>query len=133
MTRIKQLREAKQLTIRQLEKEIGIPHSMISLIENGKQKLNVEQLFKFAEFFNVSVHFLLGKGVKLDKEFKQLFVESYLIGLNAGDTLPLKEKELLTLMGLVIVEKPNHEDLSLINDLLRTIIVRKRKVSGGKK
>ena len=61
MNRLKELREQKGVTIRQLEKITGIPNATISLIENGKQPFREVHITKFCDYFGVSPNYLLGK------------------------------------------------------------------------
>jgi transcriptional regulator with XRE-family HTH domain len=60
-TRIKALRQAKSLTLQQLGEVIGSGKGVMSNIENGKKGVSVENLIALAEYFNVSVAYLLGE------------------------------------------------------------------------
>lgn len=54
------LREAKQMSILQLSKEIHCNPKTISFYENGDRPMTAEVLKKYSEFFGVSTDYLLG-------------------------------------------------------------------------
>jgi|GEM_PF-3817212 len=58
--RLKQLRENSGISVTELAREIGVDHSNISNWESGKQKINADNLYKLAQFFEVSMEYLLG-------------------------------------------------------------------------
>ncbi len=59
--RLKDLRTARGITIKELAEKTGVDNSTLSRIENGKnQKVSDEVLLKLAKFFNVSTDFPLG-------------------------------------------------------------------------
>lgn len=60
MNRIKQLRKKKRLTLMNLSKELGLPGSTLSQYENGKRQISIGKSKKIAEYFGVSVGYLLG-------------------------------------------------------------------------
>lgn len=60
MNRLKQLRKKKRLTLMNLSKELGLPGSTLSQYENGKRQISIGKAKKLAEYFGVSVGYLLG-------------------------------------------------------------------------
>lgn len=73
--RIKMLRqEVSGLTQSKLSLELGFGKSTIGMIESGKRNASQEAIEKIADYFNVSVDFLLGRTeirndkVKLNRE-----------------------------------------------------------------
>lgn len=60
MNRIKQLRNERKLTIRELGAMLNMSHSNISEVENGRVGLTTENAIMFATFFGVSTDYLLG-------------------------------------------------------------------------
>lgn len=60
MNRIKQLRKKKRLTLMNLSKELGLPGSTLSQYENSKRQISIGKSKKIAEYFGVSVGYLLG-------------------------------------------------------------------------
>lgn len=61
MQRLKQLRTSKEITQEELGKQIGQSKSNISKYENGLLEPNNQTLVLIAEFFSVSIDFLLGR------------------------------------------------------------------------
>ncbi|WP_308779768.1 helix-turn-helix domain-containing protein [uncultured Clostridium sp.] len=59
--KIKKLRKERNLTQVQLAKAIGIAQSTIGMIESNKRPAGRETLIKLAEFFNVTVDYLLSE------------------------------------------------------------------------
>lgn len=58
--RIRELRRAKGLTMKQLGEVLGVAESTISHYETGRRQLDNETLLRLGEFFEVSVGYLLG-------------------------------------------------------------------------
>ena len=59
--RVRDLRTAKGITIKELSEKAGLDYSTLSRIENGKiQKVADDVVLTLARFFNVSTDFLLG-------------------------------------------------------------------------
>ena len=61
MLRIKQLRQERGLKQEELAKEFGIAQQTISNYEKGIREPDITTLKKMADFFDVSLDFLLGK------------------------------------------------------------------------
>lgn len=59
-SRFKSLRLERDLSQEELAAETNISRTSISKMENGKAEPNLEQLGMIAEFFDVSVNWLLG-------------------------------------------------------------------------
>lgn len=57
--RIKRLRTSKELTQEQLAEKINVSRTYIAKIENGLQTGPIEIAIELAEFFDVSLDFLL--------------------------------------------------------------------------
>ena len=57
--RIKRLRTSRELTQEQLAEKINVSRTYIAKIENGLQTGSIEIAIELAEFFNVSLDFLL--------------------------------------------------------------------------
>lgn len=57
--RIKELRKKKKLTLTELASEVGVAMSTMSNYELGNREPNNEMLLKLAEFFDVSVDYLI--------------------------------------------------------------------------
>ena len=61
MDNLKALRESKKITQSQLGEHIGAKKSAISLWESGKRQPDQETLVRLANFFGVTVDYLLGR------------------------------------------------------------------------
>lgn len=59
--RVKDLRLAHRLTLRELAEQIGLDHSAVSRIENGGRNLSDSDIVRLCNFFNVSADYLLGR------------------------------------------------------------------------
>lgn len=60
MIRIKELRTEKELSLRDLSKVLDISYSSLGKYERGEQQPSFETLSKIANYFNVSIDYLLG-------------------------------------------------------------------------
>ena len=60
-SRIKALRQAKSLTLQQLGEVVCSSKSVMSNIELGKKGVSVETLIALADYFNVSIDYLVGR------------------------------------------------------------------------
>lgn len=61
MEQLKNMRKKYGLTMKQLGNEIGVAESTISQYESGKREPDYATLIKLANYFNVSIDFLLGR------------------------------------------------------------------------
>ncbi|NJJ37873.1 helix-turn-helix domain-containing protein [Paenibacillus apii] len=59
--RIKKLREAQGLSQLELADRIGINNSVLSRIESGKRPVEDSEINQFADFFDVSGDYILGR------------------------------------------------------------------------
>lgn len=59
--RIKELREKKGLSLRDMEIETGVSNATISRLENNFKNLGMELAIKFADYFKVSIDYLIGR------------------------------------------------------------------------
>lgn len=61
MNNLKKLRESKKLTQIRLSVEVEVSQELISAYELGKNKPNVENLIKLADYFNCSTDYILDR------------------------------------------------------------------------
>ena len=61
MLRIKELREEKNISQLELAKKLNLTQQSISLYEKGDREPSIDVLKSIANFFNVSLDYLLGK------------------------------------------------------------------------
>ena len=62
--RLKQLRQARRLTQVELAKRLGISSAAVSMYESGQREPNFETEELIADFFNVDIDYLRGKGTQ---------------------------------------------------------------------
>jgi repressor LexA len=72
--KIKELRASRNLSIEEVSDATGIGDSLLRKLESGDRRLNVEHLFKLADFFNVSLDYLTGKD-----EREEVFPDEYFV------------------------------------------------------
>lgn len=114
--RLRQLRKAKKLTMKELGKKFNLAESTISGYENGIRKPDIELVERFASFFGVSTDYLLGRteypqGIVLtdkSEEEKRRIYEQFVIR-DADKPIKYKGKEL------------NPEQLEYLNKALSII------------
>lgn len=58
--RLKELRQEKKISQKDLAEIIGVPQSSIGFFESGDRVPNLRNLEKLAKYFNVSTDYLLG-------------------------------------------------------------------------
>ena len=80
--RLKQIREEKGLSQNELAKKINMTQQRISSYENGIREPDIETLKILADFFDVSIDYLLGKTDKRnnDNDKKELEINWALSG-----------------------------------------------------
>lgn len=59
--RISELRESKNMTQEELAKHLGITRASLSHYETSRREPDIETLNKIADFFQVSVDYLMGR------------------------------------------------------------------------
>lgn len=95
MNNLKTVRKNKGLTQSDVAKYIGISQNNYSYWENGKVKIDNATLLKLADFFGVSVDYLLGR--ETSEEDKRI---QAIGGFNVPD------KYLIPIVGQVVAGKP---------------------------
>lgn len=66
MNRLRELRKSKNLTQKQVAKEINVSAQSYGYYENWINKPDPETLVKLADFFDVSIDFLVGRSDDFD-------------------------------------------------------------------
>ena len=61
LMRLRLLRKNNDLTMKELGAIVGVSESTISLYETGKREPDYEMLNKFADYFGVTVDYILGR------------------------------------------------------------------------
>lgn len=103
MEKLRELRKEKGISLKELGAEIGVAESTMSLYENGKRQPDYETLLKLAEYFGVTVDYLL----RGDDNFERLPEELVILNRNAKKWSHEKQKQLLELARVVFKEDFN--------------------------
>ena len=100
--KLRKLREAKNLTTREVAEAIGITHSYVSRIENGKAP-SLDKLKKLCDFYGVDVSFLFGDKKEPTDGLKNLGVEwiAFAEDMNEKDISPEEIKNTLSMLKLL--------------------------------
>ena len=61
MLKLRELRKEKNITMKKIGEIIGVSESAVSQYENGKRQPDHETLTKLADFFEVSIDYILGR------------------------------------------------------------------------
>lgn len=61
LSRIKELRAEQKLSLRELASQLGISYTSLGKYERNEQQPSFETIEKIADYFNVSVDYLLGR------------------------------------------------------------------------
>lgn len=61
MNRVKQLRKERNMTLRELSQRLNMALTTLSSIESGQNDLTADKLKLFADYFDVSSDYLLGR------------------------------------------------------------------------
>ena len=80
--KLKELREQEKISQTQLAKKLNMPLITYTRYENGIREPNIETLIKLADFYNVSLDYLVDRKFKNElgylNEFDYNFIKSYL-------------------------------------------------------
>ncbi len=75
MLKIKELRKINKKTQKDIAKITGYKQTLISKWENNIREPDIRTLIKLANYFNVSVDYLIGNEVKQEIAFKTQYTE----------------------------------------------------------
>lgn len=107
--RLKALRKEAKLTQKQIAKSLNIKQPTYAQWENGRTKPKGETLERFADFFNVSTDYLLGKtDIKNSSDIDEDALEQSLkksIGFNGK---PATDEEIENMKNALIDYLKNH-------------------------
>ena len=101
MQRLREIRKNKKITMKDLAVFLGISESAVSLYETGKSQPDHETLKKIADYFDVSIDYLLGR-----TDCKKTFTEEeYYNIIRIADKLGITYEELINGGESVITPK----------------------------
>lgn len=99
MERLRELRKSKGISLKELGTIVGVAESTMSLYESGKRQPDYETLLKLAEYYGVTVDYLL-RG----SEEEQLPEELVILNRKARNWSPEKRKQLLDMARVMFKE-----------------------------
>ncbi|MEL7658917.1 MAG: helix-turn-helix domain-containing protein [Bacillota bacterium] len=95
--RLRELRASKSITQRELASQLNISSSSIAMYETGQRMPDADVLELFADYFNVTVDYLLGRtdnSLNLDEEPTRQDLEEFLRTSNVQfDGTPLDDND----------------------------------------
>lgn len=109
-SRLRQLRKIRMITTRELGEATDIHHSTITKCERGDRSLTLEQAIKLADYFRITIDFLLYR----DNDKNDLRFTSDL------------HEEIYNMCSLL-----KYEDLEVVKTLMQSLVV-KNKASSNK-
>ena len=92
---LQDLREDRDITRKDLATALNISVSTLGMYEQGRREPNIDMLIKLADYFDVSIDFLVGRSFK--NENNQLLVEALHLK-NEIDKLPQGYKSIIDFM-----------------------------------
>ena len=111
MNRLKELRKEKKLTQEELAGEIGVTEKTISRWENEEVQIKPDKTQELADYFGVSVGYLLGysynkRETKSVEKLESVFVE-FLVNINTISDIDLEDLKAFSnrLYEMAIAEK----------------------------
>ncbi|WP_142957550.1 helix-turn-helix domain-containing protein [Enterococcus faecalis] len=107
--RVKILAKNRSKTMKQVTLDLGYSENYFYSLKSGKQP-SAEKLKELADYFNVSVDYLLGRTENPNPVYKnQLTVEEALSSVMSSDGKPLTENDREILSGIIeaYLEKKN--------------------------
>lgn len=111
MNRIKELRQKKKLTQKELAKELGLTQSVIGRYEQGDISPRPDKWQKMADFFGVSVDYL--KGAWSKSEVLKLIQDCYIENLDYISELEKDKKDIIkqVIKQVATYKKENYSDI----------------------
>lgn len=93
--RLQELREDRGISRKELAANLNITVSALGMYEQGRREPNIDMLIKMADYFDVSIDFLVGRSFK--NENNELLVEALHLK-NEIDKLPQGYKNIIDFM-----------------------------------
>lgn len=126
--KIKSLREAKNMTQHELANAIDISQSSIGMIEGNKRPAGRKTLIKLADFFNVTVDYLLcdDNDTSLDttndsKEYENLVSKDIFENPEEAMKFILMQPSIMGFGGFDVNKMSDDEILEFANELLNQL------------
>ena len=123
--RIKELRNKKHLTLKELGEQVGMPNNTLSQYETGKREPKLETWQKLADFFGVPTSYLQGFG--LSKKDAIEICWEWIYGKRSYSSHPIDElfknffKENFSQKDLKIIFKDKQAFTNFMSDRFRSV------------
>lgn len=131
--RIRELRKEKKMTLRDLSDELEIPFTTLGNYERGDRQPNFETIRAIAEFFNVSVDYLIGReNIRNDEELSLHTNFGLLRDLLRGADPKVRElvTELFNTLYQIVTNNqyrvPELKEIELLSTVLKSISIIKQ-------
>ena len=95
MNRIKEIRTAKGLTMREAAKQLGLAPSTYCNYETGEREPNSEMLIRLADFYGVSIDFMIGRDDEREVKSQMSVTKQEADLITTFRTLSAEQKELI--------------------------------------
>ena len=121
--RFKELRQEKNLTQEKLAEEFFLNKSSISRYEQNKQIPETDLLEKIADYFDVSIDYLVGRSNNKTSKAIELTKQEDFEFDNPEETLRfiLGQPAMMNYGGYDLKDMPEEEILEIANDILLTL------------
>lgn len=107
LNKINYLLEKNNLKQKDLTDYLGIEKSVFSSWKNGKSKSYSKYIAEIAQFFNVSIDYLLDNEKSPSNDTEELPEELVILNRNAKNTTPENRKKLLEMAKIMFGEDWN--------------------------
>lgn len=101
--RIRELRKKNKLTMKELGKQVGVVEGTISQYETGKRQPDIEMLSKLANYFGVTIDYLVG-GAESDHAEAPLSSDEKIF-LNYFRDMDPEERDMVTAVIKTIMDR----------------------------
>ena len=130
--KIKKLRKERHITQSELANAIGLSRSSIGMIESNKQGTGNDSLIRIADFFNVTVDYLLSEDDAENIEKKE---RDYSLTIKEQENIDIEAQKILDELSLSFSKNKNiltEEDYFAIENALK-ITLESIKIKNKKK
>lgn len=130
--KIKKLRKERHITQSELANAIGLSRSSIGMIESNKQGTGNDSLIKIADFFDVTVDYLLSEDDAENIEKKE---RDYSLTINEQENIDMEAQKILDELSMSFSKNKNiltEEDYFAIENALK-ITLESIKIKNKKK
>ena len=130
--KIKELRKALKITQKELGQNVGLSTSSIGMIESNRQGASSEKLREIADFFGVTVDYLLSEGDTKNIEKKE---RDYSLTIKEQENIDMEAQKILDELSMSFSKNKNiltEEDYFAIENALK-ITLESIKIKNKKK